>query len=73
MTDTSPRLGAGFATLWTAATTSALGSGLATIAAPLYVASRSDSPLAVAGGFAAAWLPWLLFALPGGVLVDRVE
>jgi MFS family permease len=20
-----------------------------------------------------AWLPWLLFALPGGVLVDRVD
>lgn len=52
---------------------SALGSGLATVAAPLYVASRTDDPLLVSAGSAVAWLPWLLFALPGGVLVDRVD
>lgn len=73
MTTTTDRLGAGFTRLWSAATTSALGSGLATIAAPLYVASRTDNPLAVAGAAAIGWLPWLLFALPGGVLVDRVD
>jgi MFS family permease len=67
------RLGSRFAKLWTASTTSALGSGLATIAAPLLVASRTDSPVVVAATFAVAWLPWLLFALPGGVLVDRVD
>jgi len=50
-----------------------LGSGLATVAAPLVMASRTDDPLVVSGGFAVAWLPWLLFALPGGVLVDRVD
>ncbi|WBB80844.1 MFS transporter [Micromonospora sp. WMMD882] len=27
----------------------------------------------MSGAFAVAWLPWLLFALPGGVLVDRVD
>ncbi|MBO0833766.1 MAG: MFS transporter, partial [Actinobacteria bacterium] len=27
----------------------------------------------VSGTFAVSWLPWLLFALPGGVLVDRVD
>ncbi|MEK8105855.1 MFS transporter [Micromonospora sp. M12] len=27
----------------------------------------------VAGASAVAWLPWLLFALPGGVLVDRMD
>ncbi|MGD0605433.1 MAG: MFS transporter [Streptosporangiaceae bacterium] len=67
------RLGARFAKLWAASTTSALGSGLAVIAAPLYVASRTANPLIVSGATAAAWLPWLLFALPGGVLVDRVD
>ena len=66
-------LGGRFAKLWTASTTSALGSGLATIAAPLYVAAHTKSPLIVAATSAAAWLPWLLFALPGGVLVDRVD
>jgi MFS family permease len=67
------RLGWRFAKLWTASTTSALGSGLATIAAPLFVAAHTKSPLIVSATSAAAWLPWLLFALPGGVLVDRVD
>jgi MFS family permease len=67
------RLGGRYMKLWAASTTSALGSGLATIAAPLLVASRTNSPLTVSAAFAVAWLPWLLFALPGGVLVDRVD
>ena len=66
-------LGWRFAKLWTASTTSALGSGLATIAAPLFVAAHTRSPLIVSATFGVAWLPWLLFALPGGVLVDRVD
>jgi MFS family permease len=66
-------LGPRFTKLWTASTASALGSGLATIAAPLYVAAHTRSPLIVSATAGAAWLPWLLFALPGGVLVDRVD
>jgi Transmembrane secretion effector len=66
-------LGSRFAKLWTASTTSALGSGLATIAAPLFVAAHTKNPLIVSATSGAAWLPWLLFALPGGVLVDRVD
>jgi predicted MFS family arabinose efflux permease len=62
-----------FVKLWTASTTSALGSGLATIAAPLFVAAHTKSPLIVSATSAAAWLPWLLFALPGGLLVDRAD
>jgi MFS family permease len=62
-----------FAKLWAASTLSALGSGLATIAAPLYVAAHTKSPLIVAVTSGAAWLPWLLFAIPGGVLVDRTD
>jgi MFS family permease len=65
--------GGRFVKLWTAGTTSALGSGLATIAAPLFIASRTSNPLVVSAGSGVAWLPWLLFALPGGVLVDRVD
>ncbi|HEV7977399.1 MFS transporter [Amycolatopsis sp.] len=67
------KLGGRFVRLWAASTTSALGSGLATIAVPLLVASRTNDPLVVAAAFCVAWLPWLLFALPGGVLVDRVD
>jgi MFS family permease len=66
-------LGSRFAKLWAASTTSALGSGLATIAAPLFVAAHTKSPLIVSVTTGVAWLPWLLFALPGGVLVDRVD
>jgi MFS family permease len=71
--DQAARLDGKFAKLWAASTTSALGSGLATIATPLFVASRTSSPLIVSAAFGVAWLPWLLFALPGGVLVDRVD
>jgi len=67
------RLDGRFAKLWTAATTSALGSGLQLVATPLLIASRTSDPLIVSGASAASWLPWLLFALPGGVLVDRVD
>ncbi len=67
------RLGGRFVKLWGASTTSALGSGLSMVAAPLLVASTTDDPLTVAAASAVAWLPWLLFALPGGVLVDRVD
>ena len=67
------RLGTAFAKLWGSSSASALGSGLTTIAAPLLIASRTSNPLLVASAEAVAWLPWLLFALPGGVLVDRVD
>jgi predicted MFS family arabinose efflux permease len=46
---------------------------MATVAAPLFVAARTSNPLVVSAAFAVSWLPWLLFALPGGVLVDRVD
>lgn len=66
-------LGARFAKLWLAGTASALGVGLATVATPLLIASRTSRPLVISAAEGAAWLPWLLFALPGGVLVDRVD
>ena len=62
-----------YAGLWGSTAASSLGTGLVTIAAPLLVATWSTDPLVVATSFAVAWLPWLLFALPGGVLVDRVD
>jgi MFS family permease len=71
--DGAARLGGRYAKLWAASTTSALGSGLATIATPLFVASLTTDPVIVSAAFGVAWLPWLLFALPSGVLVDRVD
>ncbi|GAA2007704.1 MFS transporter [Catenulispora subtropica] len=71
--DSATSLGPRFAKLWLAGTASALGVGLATVATPLLIASRTDDPLTISAAQAVAWLPWLLFALPGGVLVDRVD
>jgi MFS family permease len=66
-------LGGRFARLWAASTLSALGTGLTVVAAPLYVSARTANPLIVAATTAAATLPWLLFGLPAGVLVDRTD
>jgi MFS family permease len=71
--DGGTRLGRRFAALWTSSTASAFGTGLATVATPLFVASRTGDPLVVSLASAVTWLPWLLFALPGGVLVDRLD
>ncbi len=46
---------------------------MVTVAAPLLVVSRSARPLAVSGAVAATMLPWLLFTLPAGVVVDRMD
>ncbi len=62
-----------FAKLWTASTLSALGTGLTVVAAPLYVSARTSNALIVSATTGVAMLPWLLFALPAGVLVDRAD
>jgi MFS family permease len=62
-----------FNRLLAASTLSNLGDGVAVTAFPLLAASISSSPQAVAGMTAAATLPWLLFGLPAGVVVDRVN
>jgi MFS family permease len=66
-------LGGRFARLWTASTLSALGTGLTLVAAPLYVSARTSNPVIVSATTGAAMLPWLLFSLPAGVLVDRAD
>ena len=71
--DATERLGWRYAKPWAASTTSASAAAWPLIAAPLLVASRTSNPLVVSAAFGVSWLPWLLFALPGGVLVDRVD
>jgi MFS family permease len=68
-----PRLGADFARLWAANAISNLGDGAAGVAAPLLVASLTESPALVAGAVFVQQLPWLLFSLPAGAYVDRLE
>ena len=67
------RLGHRFTLVWTAGTISWLGDGVTNVAVPLLVASISSSPLVVSGAVFAGMLPWLLFSLLSGGLVDRLD
>jgi Transmembrane secretion effector len=69
----TPGLGADFGRLWTANAISNLGDGVTGVAAPLLVASLTDSPTLVAGAVFAQQLPWLLLSLPSGAYVDRLD
>jgi hypothetical protein len=62
-----------FALYWSSATASYLGDGVRFAALPLLAASLSSSPTDVALVSVAVGLPWLLFGLPVGVIVDRVQ
>jgi predicted MFS family arabinose efflux permease len=64
---------AGFRKLAAAATISGLGDGVTQVAGVLLAVSLTRSPLRLAGLLAAQQLPWVLGALPAGVLVDRAD
>ena len=67
------RLGSAYVRLWTAGTISNLGDGIDQVALPLLAASLTRDPRLVAGLAVAGGLPWLLFALVAGALVDRAD
>ena len=52
---------------------SQLGDGIRVTALPLLAAAITSRPLPVAAVSAAVWLPWLVFGLIGGAVVDRVD
>jgi len=64
-------LPADFWRLWSAATISSIGNGVRLTALPLLAAGLTRDPQSVSLVAAAGGLPWLLFALPAGALVDR--
>ncbi|WP_322408937.1 MFS transporter [Microbacterium invictum] len=68
-----PPLGRAFGRLWTAAAFSNLADGLVRTAVPLIATTLTTDPLAIAAIGALAFLPWLLFGLPAGMLVDRFD
>jgi MFS family permease len=69
----SQRLGADFGNLFTANLASSLGDGIARTAAPLLAVQLTSDPLLVAGVAALQMVPWLLFAIPAGILIDAVD
>jgi membrane associated rhomboid family serine protease len=66
-------LGRGFWALFAAFFVANLGSGITSVAFPWLTTSLTRDPLLVAGIPVAAELPWLLFSLPVGALLDRYE
>ena len=65
------KLPADFGRLWTAQTVSSLGDGVTYAALPLLALTLTRNPMALAVITAAGTLPWLLFGVLGGALVDR--
>jgi MFS family permease len=63
--------GTGFAKLWAAQGISVLGDGVYGTAPPLLAATLTREPLLVSLVSFAEWLPWLLFGLLSGALLDR--
>ena len=68
-----PVLGFEFRKLWAASAVSNLGDGIGLAAAPLLAAALSRDPALVAGLVFAQRLPWFLFSLLSGALVDRLD
>ncbi len=66
-------LSAGFNRLWTAAVTSNLADGIGRTAIPLIATTLTRDPALIAGLTAVTFLPWLLFGIPAGILLDRVD
>jgi MFS family permease len=66
-------LGRDYRRLWAANAVSVTGDGVTVTAGPLLAASITHDPLLVAGALFAQQLPWLLFTLFSGALVDRLE
>jgi len=66
-------LGPSFANIFTANLASSLGDGIARIAIPLLAARLTEDPLLVSLISALMLLPWLFFAIPAGILIDRID
>jgi MFS family permease len=58
---------------WASTTTSYLGDGIRFVALPLLAATLTSSPAQVASIALAAGLPWPMFGLIAGVVVDRLD
>ncbi|WP_020672224.1 MFS transporter [Amycolatopsis nigrescens] len=66
-------LGPAYTRLWSATALSNLGDGVRQTALPLLVVTLTTDPLLVAGVTVAGQLPWLLFGLLAGAVVDRAD
>jgi MFS family permease len=66
-------LGAHYRAFWVATAISNLGDGIRLTALPLLAATITRDPQLIAAVPLVIWLPWLIFGLPAGAIVDRVD
>lgn len=71
MTSTEDRLPARYRRLWWAGAVDSIGNGALVTALPLLAVTLTADPRLVSLVAAASFVPWLLFALPAGAIVDR--
>lgn len=69
----SEKLGPAFNRLFSASVISNLSDGLLAVAAPLLAISLTKDPVLISLLSAFVMLPWLLFAIPIGLIVDRSD
>lgn len=67
------RLGGDFRWLWAAFTAANLADGILLSAGPLLVASVTREPFPIAMAVFAQRLPWLLFGVVAGAIIDRTD
>lgn len=68
-----PLLGRDFSRLWWSAAVSALGDGATIAAAPLLATQLTDDPRLIGAASVAFTAPFILFGIPAGLLIDRVD
>lgn len=66
-------LGPAFNRMWGASLLTNLADGVLIAAAPLLAVSLTKNPVLISAISALVMLPWLLFAIPIGAIVDRVD
>jgi MFS family permease len=66
-------MGPAFNRMWASSIVSNLSDGILIAAAPLLAISLTDSTVLISAIGAMVMLPWLLFAIPIGAMVDRVD
>lgn len=68
-----PRLGRDFSRLWWADAVSSIGDGITLAAAPLLATRLTDDPRLIGAASVAFTAPFVLFGIPAGLLVDRLD
>ncbi|THV28725.1 MFS transporter [Glycomyces paridis] len=59
--------------LFSASAIATCADGIVKVSLPLLATSLTDDPVLISGLTAFAFLPWLVFGLPGGALADRLD